>query len=129
MNDQPIPDKPIFQDAVPVLTVNDLQKAIAFYSSKLGFEVGWQWGDPPSYASVCRDHVEINLSLEPLGSHRFSKTYLVVEHVELIYQLWVAKGVEPVEPIGNREYGMRDFAIKDPFGNIICVGESLAELD
>jgi catechol 2,3-dioxygenase-like lactoylglutathione lyase family enzyme len=34
----------------PTLVVRDLPAASAFYLEKLGFEIGFEWGEPPTMA-------------------------------------------------------------------------------
>ena len=42
----------VFEAAVPVLSVNELKEALQYYQEVLGFQIGWQWGEPPTIGSV-----------------------------------------------------------------------------
>ena len=39
---------------VPVVACDGLEEAIVFWRERLGFEVEWTWGEPPSDAGVSR---------------------------------------------------------------------------
>jgi len=39
----------------------------------------------------------------------------------------IARGVAIVEPIGDRDYGMRDFAVTDPDGHRLVFGQEISE--
>jgi catechol 2,3-dioxygenase-like lactoylglutathione lyase family enzyme len=124
MNDETQTDRPILQDVVPVLAVVDLKRSLNFYCDLLGFEVGWQWGEPANLASVCRDKVELNLAVREAGEINVTKVYVVVDQVDFLYKTWTARGLKVRNEISDQEYGMRDFDFADPDGNLLCVGES-----
>ena len=65
---------------VPILSVDDLAEALAYYERVLGFHVGWKWGEPARLASVCRDRVEVNLSQSSEGKSSISKETLNKSH-------------------------------------------------
>lgn len=111
----------------PIFSVSDLQQSIAFYRGMLGFDLAWEWGDPPDIAAVCRDNVEITLTqrtgAKPAGA---SHVYLGVSGVDELYSALVRAGATIVVPIGDRPYGLRDFRIADPSGNELSVGQVIA---
>lgn len=45
--------------------------------------------------------------------------------MDSLYQQLVAAGVDFYCPIGDRDYGMRDFSVRDPDGNQIGIGAEL----
>lgn len=111
----------------PILTVDDLSQAIAFYRDTLGFDLAWSWGTPADIAAVCRDDVEITLTqragAKPAGA---SHVYLGASGIDAYYAKIVDAGATIVVPIGDRPYGMRDFRIADPSGNELSIGQPLA---
>ena len=116
-----------FESVSPIFTVRDVAEALAFYSEQLEFEVGWTWGDPPTYASVCRDRVELNLGLPSEGDAlTTSGAYVAVTHIDEYHERLAARGVTFKVAIGDRPYGMRDFAILDPSGNDLSFGQPLS---
>ena len=48
--------------------------------------------------------------------------YITFSEVDTLYETLVEGGVGFYCPIGDREYGLRDFSIKDPDGNQIGIG-------
>jgi len=111
----------------PAFAVSDLPQALRFYRENLGFEVAWTWGDPADLASVYRDAVAITLATradaQPGGA---SRAYIQVTGINEFYSRIEHSAARVVVPIGDRAYGMRDFAIADPFGNRLDFGEPLA---
>jgi catechol 2,3-dioxygenase-like lactoylglutathione lyase family enzyme len=45
----------------PVLPVTDVLAAVDFYTHKLGFTLGFAWGDPPTIAGVNLGGVQVFL--------------------------------------------------------------------
>jgi uncharacterized glyoxalase superfamily protein PhnB len=115
---------PHFRSVSPILPVENVDAAIAFYTSVLGFVLGWKWGDPPSVASVCRDEVELMLELAPKAAGVGpAKCYVVVSDLARCYGDIVAAGAQVIHPLALRDYGMKDCRIRDPFGNELSLGE------
>jgi uncharacterized glyoxalase superfamily protein PhnB len=117
---------PHFRSVSPILPVENVDAAIAFYTSVLGFALGWKWGDPPSVASVCRDEVELMLELAPKAAGAVSaKCYIVMADLDHYHGEIVAAGAQLIHPLALRDYGMKDCRIMDPFGNELSFGEPL----
>lgn len=115
----------VFEAAVPILSVTHLEDALKYYEQVLGFQIGWEWGDPPHRASVCRDHVEVNLSQSSEANPRISKVYFQMSGVDAFYRRIEGAGAKISVPLGDRAYGMRDFRIVDPSGNELSFGEAI----
>ena len=114
--------------AVPILPVDDLDRALAYYQDCLGFDLAWTWGDPPTTASVCRDDVEINLSRRgPNGPRGVTAVYIRVDDVDDYYAECHKHGATITSPLTDQPYGMRDFAVTDPSGNKLDFGEAIVE--
>jgi uncharacterized glyoxalase superfamily protein PhnB len=114
----------VLESVTPIFQVTDLARALAWYQQALGFEIGWTWGEPPSRASVCRDRTEVNLALPGNESMTISRAYFSVRGIDDYYRRIVDSGTELLVPIGDRPYGMRDFAVIDPSGNELSFGEA-----
>jgi len=117
---------PKLEAAVPILPVSDLSEALDYYQRVLGFDVEWKWGEPPYLASVCRDHVEVNLSLSSEPAPAPSKVYFQMAGVDTYYSKLTQAGAKVAVPLADRPYGMRDFRIVDPSGNELSFGEATA---
>ena len=56
-------DTPMLSAVEPELFVADIKAACAWFTTRLGFEVAFTYGEPPFYGQVKRDHAAINLRL------------------------------------------------------------------
>ena len=48
------------QAVTPILNVSDIHESFAWFE-KLGWQKGWEWGDPTGFGGVCSGEVEIFL--------------------------------------------------------------------
>lgn len=109
-----------------MLAVPDVAKAAAYYRDVLGFQVGSQMD---FWASVSRDGVELMFSLpnthEPFEKPALTGSlYFACDDVDRIWAELKDKA-PVVYPIENFDYGMREFAIRDPHGYILQFGQEL----
>ena len=118
--------------AVPILPSRDLAETLAFYAA-LGFE---NRGAPPDewdYLIVGRGGAEIHFVLDaevdPLRTA--GSCYLFVDDAARLSASWrdlvspdPATGSR-VEPLVETDYGMREFAVVDPSGNLIRIGTAI----
>jgi catechol 2,3-dioxygenase-like lactoylglutathione lyase family enzyme len=106
------------------LVVSDVRAAVEFYTKKLGFWLAFAEGDPPRFAGVNLDRVQIFLQLgmpKPTGC----SAYFAVAEADELYEFHRSNGVEVVEPIDDRYYGMRDYAVRDLDGHYLSFGQHL----
>jgi catechol 2,3-dioxygenase-like lactoylglutathione lyase family enzyme len=117
-----------FRAVTPILQVENLQRAIEFYTTVLGLKLGWTWGDPPDRASFCRDAVEITIEERKLGeAARLSHLYLQVDRIDEYVSAISAAGARVKVPLADRVYGMRDCRVLDVDGNELSIGEALVK--
>jgi catechol 2,3-dioxygenase-like lactoylglutathione lyase family enzyme len=115
--------------AIPILPSRSLNDTLAFYR-QLGFEGRiHSHGD---YAILTRQTVELHFfthkELRPAESS--AGCYLRVSDAENIYQAFAAaklprKGIPRQDALEDKPWGMREFAIVDPDGNLLRVGQPL----
>jgi uncharacterized glyoxalase superfamily protein PhnB len=114
-----------FQHVVPVLSVDDVDAACAWYKDVLGFDIGWTWGAPPTIASVFRDGLEFNLGLRgESGPPSQSAVYVQMIGVNHYFEACRARGARIASPLRHQPYGMIDFEVVDPSGNRLTFGET-----
>ena len=53
--------KPRLDAVTPRLPVQQIEEALSFYRDRLGFELGWKWGNPVTHANICRDSISLDL--------------------------------------------------------------------
>lgn len=105
----------------PTLPVQNLQQAIDFYTQKLGFTFGFTWGDPPSFAGINLGDKEIFFSLND-NTITGSNVSFMIDDADALYNYQLENGVVIHEPIDDRNYGIRDYSVRDPFGNTLVFG-------
>jgi catechol 2,3-dioxygenase-like lactoylglutathione lyase family enzyme len=110
----------------PLLRVGDLRTAIGFYTGKLGFTLGFTWGDPPEMAGVNLGGVSVHLAVRGPGSASAgSAVYFVIGDADELHAFHQANGVEVIRPPGDRDYELRDYFIRDPDGNELGFGHRI----
>lgn len=103
----------------PLLLVSNIPEAVDFYTNKLGFAHGFTWGDPPEMAGMNLGSVSVHLYLgEPRGNY----VYFVVGDADDLFEFQRSNGVEVVVPPDDRNYELRDYRVKDPWGNELSFG-------
>jgi uncharacterized glyoxalase superfamily protein PhnB len=98
--------------------VPDIVAAVKFYTSVLGFEQDWLWGDPPRHGAVRRDKVQIQFGLNASMAARVSgmQYFLFVDGVEEWHALHRKGGAEICSAIENKPWGLREYTVRDPWG-------------
>lgn len=110
--------------AAPVLSVADLPAALAYYEHALGFAVTFRWGEPTTYACLCRDDVQLHLAAASLTGRTpgQSQLCLFVADVDAIHAELARRGARITKPPETYPYGMREFDLTDPDGNRLIYG-------
>jgi catechol 2,3-dioxygenase-like lactoylglutathione lyase family enzyme len=122
---------------IPLLPCRSIDDQLAFYDA-LGFEVTYRQTAPNVYAAVQRGAIELHFFVmkgyEPADS--YSTCYVMVSDVDRLYadfraglKAWLGRvptrGVPRLGALGDMSYGVRQFLMTDPGGNIIRVGQPL----
>jgi predicted enzyme related to lactoylglutathione lyase len=109
----------------PQLLVADIESSIEFYTKKLGFTVDFRFEN--FYVGISKDGYSIHLkSGKPSVEERKNKRnnedldiVFSVDGLEHLYEEYVKKSVEIIQPIQFMPYG-KEFYIADPDGYIIA---------
>ena len=117
---------PAFRGLTPMLRTRDLDAAIAFYLDRLGFALQRR-SDADGWASLRRDGIELMLSA--FNAHEGDEAtpftgslYLRCDDVDAWWDR--LRDIAPVcYPIENFDYGMREFAVRDPNGFLLQFGQ------
>ena len=121
---------PILNAIEAQLFVANIKRSCDFYTNKLGFAVGFVYGDPPYYGQVIRDNARLNLRLvcEPVFAgdirereHLLSATITVAtaSEIEELFLSYQAAGVHFHQPRKQEPWGARTLVVSDPDGNLI----------
>jgi catechol 2,3-dioxygenase-like lactoylglutathione lyase family enzyme len=115
----------ITKGSATTFQVSDLEASLAFYTATLGFTERFRFGD---YAGVEHGEVQIHLS-GPASTNKRQVgqggIYIFCDDVDSYYADLIAKGATLQAPPRDYEYGMRDFAIEDPDGNLLGFGQEV----
>ena len=108
--------------AVPILPVEDMAIAKAFYVNGLGFRVTFEASEDGRTGLVGIERGTIQMTLDcPMQGHgRNACVALQVEDADAYYREWHAK-VDVLRAPKDEEWGARTFDLLDPFGNTIFV--------
>lgn len=105
------------------LVVSDLAASIEFYVTKLGFQLGFTWGEPATFAGVSLGRARIFLKEgTPTPNAGVGAVFFPVEDADALYEFHRANGVAVVDEIGDRDYGIRDYAVKELNGYPLVFG-------
>ena len=113
-----------FLGANPILPVISVIETTEFYKEKLGFDIDVLWESPP-YGVVARDQTIIEFGegrKEVAGS---GVCVIFLANVGVVYEEYSAKGFDIVGDFADRDYGSRDFRVKDNNGNLLILSSPL----
>lgn len=120
--------------AIPILPSRDLKETVDFYQ-KLGFTnvSGSDYQD--IYGIMCRGSLELHFIPIPefAASESYAGCYLRVTHVDALFEEFQSlrlpsDGIPRLGAIANRPWGMREFYIVDPSGNLLRIGQETTEM-
>jgi len=104
--------------------VLDVAAAAEFYTNNLGFWMAFTWGTPPTIAGMNLGRVQIFLQQgtpQPEGC----ALYFVVDDADALFEFQRANGVEVLEELGDRAWGLRDYSVRDLHGYRLTFGHQL----
>ena len=119
-----------FTAAVPQFTVPDVVKTAEYYRDVLGFQIAGYWADPPKFAIVWRDEVEVFFNQANSNEVRTGRAdgaydmYLRVTGVNTLAGELRSRGADIVEGPELRIYGQRELVVRDCNGLILAFGEA-----
>lgn len=130
------------QAVTPILNVSDIHESFAWFE-KLGWQKGWEWGDPTGFGGVCSGEVEIFLCQNGQGGRGrgSNKTTfgtndaetadkgvwlsLWVADVDAVYEACQQQGIEVTWPPEDMPWNVREMHVRHPDGHVFRIGQSL----
>lgn len=117
--------------AVPQLTVSDVVETAERYRDVLGFTIRGYWKEPPVFAIVARDDVELFFNQATPGTTPRTgrvaggyDVYLRVDGLDALARDLTDRGATIVEGPADRDYGMRELVVRDCNGLVLAFGQS-----
>ncbi len=137
IDDQPLTDakrqtmQP-YDLAIPILPSRSVSDTAAFYR-RLGFEGGAHEFDS-GYAILKRGSVEIHFFThkELVPAESSAGCYIRVTDVDSFHHACASSrlprtGIPRMDALENKPWGLREFAIVDPDGNLVRIGQIIAK--
>jgi catechol 2,3-dioxygenase-like lactoylglutathione lyase family enzyme len=105
-----------------------MDETVGFYE-RLGFGVVNLYRDfGPAYLIVRRDDVELHFvhtpEVDPRGTN--GACYLRLVDAQAVYDEWSPLELPEVHPPRDTPWGMREFFVVDPSGNLLRIGTPLS---
>lgn len=124
----PAPEQIGLLDSTPVLAAVDYERARAFYRDQLGYTITEEGGDPPRFGIFRRGKSQLFVDSwkgrrAPVAN--LWSAYVHVTNLAALASEFEGRGIILTRAITDTVYGMREFEVTDPDGNIICFGEDL----
>ena len=132
----------MLNSVTPFFIVDDLSATLAFYQSKLGFDIRYKGGgdgnaDDDFWAFLGRDRVMlmfkvITPEVHPQPNHSRHEwaawdAYIYTDDPDSLYAEFVEKGVPMHRELANTHDGLRAFEIMDNNGYVLCFGRPVSE--
>ena len=109
--------------AVPILPSRDLRESLGFYE-RLGFENRGAPLEKWNYMILGRGSIELHFLGHPTVFTEWTSPtscHLAVADADALHAEWTKAGVAAEAP-ATTDYGMREFTLLDPSGNLLRVG-------
>jgi uncharacterized glyoxalase superfamily protein PhnB len=118
---------------VPEIPVSDIDTALEYYSSRLGFNVDWGGQGGGGIAGISKGHCRLFLTDAAFRQH-YGNTGPVLlwlnldskEEVDALHQLWHGNQAKIVSSPESRPWGLHEFTVADPDGNLLRVFHDFA---
>jgi uncharacterized glyoxalase superfamily protein PhnB len=122
--------KAVIAGIEPQLFVADIKASCGYFTTILGFEIAFTWGEPPYYGQVKRDSARINLrcvtppAIDPALRDReelLSATLTVAtsDEIKQLFLEFQDAGANFAQTLKSKPWGARDFIVRDPDGNLL----------
>ncbi|MFN7733242.1 MAG: VOC family protein [Pirellula sp.] len=105
----------MFKMTHPILGTRDINRAIEFYTQRLGFELAFgDMTDPPNYVGFRRDAVELHMQFQFEHEMGTIRLRFLVEDPDALFNEYKQRGVEfSATGIRDTPWGTREFALYD----------------
>lgn len=116
-----------FPNAVPEIPVTDIDAALDYYRTRLGFE--HDWGDQAGgIAGISRGDCRLFLTNTEFREHYGNAGPVVIwlnlgskEEVDALYETWRGSQVKVLAAPESKPWGLHEFIAVDPDGNFLRV--------
>ena len=132
----------MLNSVTPFFIVDDLSATLAFYQSKLGFDIRYKGGgdgnaDDDFWAILGRDKIMIMFKaitpeVHPQPNHSRHEwapwdAYIYTDDPDSLYAEFIGRKVPMHRELANTHDGLRAFEITDNSGYVLCFGRPVHE--
>jgi len=113
-----------FREAFPIVNVDDVEAAIAFYSETFGFEETFRFVEEgrPTFAFLALTPLGIGVAQRPEGEARDFALWLYADDVDEAAERLRAAGAAEILAPTDQPWGERMCTFVDPNGILVHVG-------
>jgi uncharacterized glyoxalase superfamily protein PhnB len=114
-----------FREAFPILSVDDVDRAVEFYCSVFGFEktFSFEQDGQTAYAYLRLDPLGIGLARRSPGAPEFA-LWIYTDDVDAAAQALRAHGAEEMAAPADQEWGERLCTFRSADGHVIHIGST-----
>ena len=105
----------MFKKTHPILGTRNIQRAIEFYTQRLGFQLAFRdKTDPPNYVGFRRDAVELHMQFQFEHEMGTIRLRFLVEDPDALFNEYRQCGVDCTpNRVDDSQWGTREFALYD----------------
>jgi catechol 2,3-dioxygenase-like lactoylglutathione lyase family enzyme len=133
----------VLKSVTPFFIVDDLEATIAFYQSKLGFQVLYKGGGDGNVSDywvfMGRDQIMLNFKaitpeVHPQPNHSCHAwarwdAYILTDDPDSLYKEFRGRQVPMHQELANTEDGLRAFEVIDNSGYVLCFGRPVDKVE
>ena len=115
-----------FPAAVPEIPVTDMNAALDYYRSKLGFNI--DWGGDGGIAGISKGHCRMFLTDADFRAQHGNTAPVMIwlnldnkGEVDELYETWNTAGAKMISPPESKPWKLYEFTASDPDGNLFRV--------
>jgi uncharacterized glyoxalase superfamily protein PhnB len=116
-----------FPAAVPEIPVSDMNAALNYYQSKLGFNIDWG-GVDGGIAGISRGDCRMFLTDHDFRAHHGNASPVTIwlnlnnkKEVDELHEIWNAAGARIISPPESKAWKLHEFTASDPDGNLLRI--------
>jgi catechol 2,3-dioxygenase-like lactoylglutathione lyase family enzyme len=114
------PEQHMLRQVMPEIPLSDVAAGVRHYCDVLGFKVNYQQHD---LGVLDRDHVRVLLTARQPVHRGIACAYFYVENADALHQELRRSGALVQGVPVSQPWGLRDFSVQDPEGNILTFGQ------
>jgi len=110
---------------VAIVPTADMQRSLAFYKA-FGFQIDlYQDGTQYAFLHLDGNYIHLRLADPAELTNNPGGAYIYVQDADRFHARLLAAGLTPLCPPQNQPWKCREFAISDPYGFLLRIGQTI----